>query len=195
MIIQFCGLSGAGKTTLATAAGEKLRKQGLPVEIIDGDEYRETICRNLGFSKNDRCENIRRLAFVAGKLSNHGIISIICAINPYEEIRKEICKAYSNVKTIYVDCSIQTLKQRDTKGLYRKAMLPENHPDKIKNLTGINDPFDVPALPDLYINTGRNSISSCTGTLVEFILQHVFRTKIIQLEFTGSQYHQKISYR
>jgi adenylylsulfate kinase len=195
MIIQFCGLSGAGKTTLAAATGEKLRKQGLPVEIIDGDEYRETICRNLGFSKKDRCENIRRLAFVAGKLSNHGIISIICAINPYEEIRKEICEAYGNAKTIYIDCPVQTLKQRDTKGLYRKAMLPEDHPDKIKNLTGINDPFDVPAHPDLYINTDRNSISNCTGILVDFILQHVFRTKIIQLEFTGLQYYQKISYR
>jgi adenylylsulfate kinase len=195
MIIQFCGLSGAGKTTLARAASEKLKQLSLPVEVIDGDEYRETICSNLGFSRNDRCENIRRLAFVAGKLSAHGIITLICAINPYEEMRNEVRRTYLNVKTIFIDCPVQTLKVRDTKGLYRKALLPDEHPDKIKNLSGINDPFDIPANPDLYIDTSKNSISDCTHSIVEFVLQHVFRTRIIQLEFTGGQYHQKIAYR
>jgi adenylylsulfate kinase len=195
MIIQFCGLSGAGKTTLATATEVKLKKHGLPVEIIDGDEYRETICRNLGFSKNDRCENIRRLAFVAGKLSGHGIITIICAINPYEEVRKEIRETYPNVKTVFIDCPVQTLTQRDTKGLYKRAFLPDNHPDKIINLTGVNDPFDIPPHPDLYVNSDRSSIKDCADSISGFILQHVYRTKIIQLEFSGNRYHQKISYR
>jgi adenylylsulfate kinase len=195
MIIQFCGLSGAGKTTLARATEERLKEHGLPVEIIDGDEYRGTICRNLGFSKQDRCENIRRLAFVAGKLSSHGIVTIICAINPYEEVREEIRKSYPNVKTIHIDCAIPTLQQRDTKGLYRKAFLPDEHPEKIKNLTGVNDPFDIPRRPDLYVNTEHSSIKECADSIANFILHHVFRTKIVQLEFRAGHYRQKISYR
>lgn len=178
MIIQLCGLSGAGKTTLAFASAQKLARYNLPVEIIDGDEYRKSICNNLGFSKSDRYENMRRLAFVASKLSKHNIISIICAINPYEEMRQEIRVMYGDVKIIYVDCPVQTLKQRDTKGLYRKALLPDNHPDKIKNLTGINDPFDIPVNPDLHIETDKYTINNCANIITQFILQNIRHTKI-----------------
>jgi len=90
MIIQFCGMSGAGKTTLAEHTKEKLALLGIPLEIIDADEYRKFIIKDLGFSKNDRCENIRRLAFIADKFSKQNITTIICAINPYEEIRQEV---------------------------------------------------------------------------------------------------------
>ncbi|MBL7742957.1 MAG: adenylyl-sulfate kinase [Chitinophagaceae bacterium] len=192
MIIQFCGLSGAGKTTLAHAVKAKLCKHRLHVEIIDGDEYRETLCKGLGFSKNDRYENIRRMAFVAGKLSQHGIISIICAINPYDHIRKEIRVTYRHVLTVHIDCSIQVLQQRDTKGLYRRAMLPDGHPEKISNLTGINDPFEVPDDPDLHINTEGSSPEVCSVKVAEFILQHIFHTRVIQLEF-GSMSGRKAS--
>lgn len=163
-------MSGVGKTTLSEKVKEKLINAGEKVEVIDGDVYRSTLCKDLGFSKQDRLENIRRLGFVAATLSSHGIIAIICAINPYEEARKELKNSYSQVKTVYVECPVSTLVQRDTKGLYKRAALPENHPDKISNLTGINDDFDIPVNPDLYINTERQDIETCTTHFFNFIL-------------------------
>ena len=169
MIIQFCGMSGAGKTTLAEHTKEKIALLGIPLEIIDADEYRKFIIKDLGFSKNDRCENIRRLAFIADKFSKQNITTIICAINPYEEIRQEIKTKYHNVKTVFINCEITELIKRDTKGLYKKALLPENHKDKIHNLTGINDPFEIPENPDLIINTSIEDVSKSTELLVQFI--------------------------
>lgn len=173
MILQLCGLSGAGKSTLAGLVAERLNAEGIPAEIIDGDEYRGMLCRDLGFSKADRTENIRRLGFVASKLSAHGIVAIISAINPYNEVRAELASSYKEVHTVFVDCSVSSLIKRDTKGLYKKALLPDGHPDKIKNLTGINDPFDIPAQPDLYINTGRKREEACAAALFSFIMQHL----------------------
>jgi len=172
MIIQLCGLSGSGKTTLSKNVREVLSGQGINVEIIDGDEYRKVLCADLGFSKEDRNRNIRRLAFVASKLSKYKIVSIICAINPYEDIRNEITALYPNVKTVFIDCSLDVLISRDTKGLYKKALLPSDHPEKIKNLTGINDPFEIPILPDLVISTHIDSIETATIKLGNFILDN-----------------------
>lgn len=170
MIIQFCGLSGSGKTTLANRAKMLLDERSIKTEIIDGDAYRKIICADLGFSKADRNENIRRLASVADTLAQHQIIPIICAINPYQDVRLEIANKYEQVKTIYISCSLEILIQRDTKQLYRKAMLPANHPEKINNLTGINDPFEIPQHPDLVINTDADSIEASSQKLLQFIL-------------------------
>jgi adenylylsulfate kinase len=177
MIIQFCGLSGSGKSTIARAAETELKKRHIEVEIIDGDEYRATLCNGLGFSRQDRLENIRRLAFVAHQLSKHGIVTVICAINPYEEMRQEISKTYPNVLTAFIDCSVETLKIRDTKGLYQKAFLPAEHPQRINNLTGINDPFDRPANPDIYINTDSETIISCVNKIVSSVTAHLKSSK------------------
>ena len=176
MIIQFCGLSGSGKTTLATAVQQLLRPRGIPVEIIDGDEYRKLLCADLGFSKEDRNQNIRRLAFVASKLSTHNIVAIICAINPYDNIRQEISAKYSNVKTVHIDCDLDTLIQRDTKGLYKKALLPTDHPEKVNNLTGVNDPFDPPEDPDLVISSAKESIAVSAEKLAGFIIAYYATT-------------------
>lgn len=170
MVILLCGLSGAGKTTLAKSVRAKLDAAGIKTEIIDGDEYRQMLFRELGFTKQDRHENIRRLGFIASKFSAHGIITLVSAINPYVELRDELKNAYPNVKTVFVDCSVEKLIERDTKGLYKRALLPEGHPDKIYNLTGINDQFDIPESPDLYLNTGNLDIQECTSLLHEFIL-------------------------
>lgn len=169
MIIQFCGMSGAGKTTLAEHTKNKLTFLNIPIEIIDADEYRKFIIKDLGFSKNDRSENIRRLAFIANKFAQHHIVTIICAINPYEEIRQEIKGNYENVKTVFINCDIPELIKRDTKGLYKKAFLPNDHIDKIHNLTGINDPFEIPKNPDLIINTGKETIENSAEKIVSFI--------------------------
>lgn len=169
MIIQFCGMSGSGKTTLANNVKVLLQERGVNVEIIDGDEYRKALCSDLGFSKTDRNRNIRRLAFVANKLSHYQIVSIICAINPYEDIRQEIKETYKNVKTVFIDCNIDELTRRDTKGLYLKASLPDGHPDKINNLTGVNDPFEVPLNADLIIHSDVESVAESTQKLMNFI--------------------------
>ena len=173
MIIQFCGMSGSGKSTLAQSVKTLLSGQGIPVEIIDGDEYRKILCPDLGFSKADRNQNIRRLAFVAGKLAAHKVVAIICAINPYDEIRQEITTTYPDVKTVFISCEMDELIRRDTKGLYKKAMLPDGHPDKVNNLTGVNDPFEVPEQPDLVIASGEETIEQSTHKLADFIRAHL----------------------
>ncbi len=170
MIIQFCGLSGSGKSTLAVAVKKMLLNKGIAVEIIDGDEYRRELCADLGFSKKDRNENIRRLAFVASRFSAHRIVTIICAINPYQEIREEIAGKYSNVKTVFIDCSIEVLQSRDTKELYARANLPQDHPDHVPNLSGVNDPFEVPEHPDLVIETTHESMEYSAQKLYQFVL-------------------------
>lgn len=170
MIIQFCGLSGSGKTTIANAVQLLLQQSGLRCEVIDGDIYRKNICAGLGFSKADRNENIRRLAFVADILAKYGVITIISAINPYHDIRQEITARYADVKTVYIDCSLNVLMQRDTKKLYQRAMLPAGHPDRVNNLTGVNDVFEQPGNADLILKTDEETIDVSSKKLFEFIL-------------------------
>jgi len=172
MIIQFCGLSGSGKSTLAVNVKKILASRGVNIEIIDGDEYRKILCPDLGFSKEDRNQNIRRLAFVAAKLSQYNVVAIICAINPYDDIRREVASKYANVRTVFIDCNLETLIRRDTKGLYKKAYLPSGHPEKLMNLTGVNDPFEAPSGADLVINSAEESVEESTDKLIEFILRY-----------------------
>jgi len=175
MIIQFCGLSGSGKTTIATLVKELMAAENIPVEIIDGDEYRKVLCADLGFSMADRHTNIRRLAFVAGKLSSYNIVTIICAINPYEAIRREVASTYDQVKTVYIECGMAELMRRDTKGLYKKAMLPEGHPERVSNLTGVNDPFDFPTAPDMVIHSDMETPMESAKKLADLILSYYKR--------------------
>jgi adenylylsulfate kinase len=169
MILLFCGMSGAGKTTIAERVKMKMESLNINVEVIDADEYRNFLFKDLGYSKIDRCENIRRLAFLANKFSQYKIVTIICAISPYEDIREEIKSKYKNVKIIFINCKIPELIKRDTKGLYKKALLPNDHVDKLHNLTGINDPFEIPEKPDIVINTDSNDIETCANDLIKFV--------------------------
>src|SRR5439155_23541254 len=118
-------LSGAGKTTLARSVKTSLEKEGLPVEIIDGDNYRKTICKDLGFSREDRMENIRRLGSLADSFVQQQRIAIIAAINPYEEVRRELEQKYG-ARTVWIYCPLKVLIERDTKGLYKRAFLPDD---------------------------------------------------------------------
>ncbi len=172
MIIQLCGLSGSGKTTIAYKTRELLTKAGITTEVIDGDEYRKELCSDLGFSQADRNQNIRRLAFVANKLSQHKILTIICAINPYDEVRKEVAIKYKNVKTVFINCNIDTLMLRDTKGLYKRSQLPDNDPNKVTNLTGVNDPFELPLAADLTINTHLEPEDVSVNRFYKFIIDN-----------------------
>ncbi len=170
VLLQMTGLSGAGKTTISGHVKEHLQQIGYKVELIDGDVFRKTLCKDLGFSKEDRCENIRRMGFVADILTRNNIIVIIAAINPYEEVRRELREKYG-AKTIWVSCAIETLKQRDTKGLYRRAFLPENDPEKINNLTGVNDVFEIPENADLVLDTAQESVAQSVQKVINFILK------------------------
>ncbi|MFN8255869.1 MAG: adenylyl-sulfate kinase [Bacteroidales bacterium] len=173
VFIQFTGLSGAGKTTLTILVRNELLKSGYKVEMIDGDEYRKNLCSDLGFSKEDRMRNIRRLGFVGKILLRNEIIVLLSAINPYEEIRKEIKNMAPDIFTVWINCSLEMLIQRDTKGMYHRAMLPDGHPDKIYNLTGVNDPFEIPENPDLIVNTHLETIEESKEKILQFIFNHL----------------------
>jgi adenylylsulfate kinase len=178
LLIQLTGLPGSGKTTIAFTVKEKLAAAGINLEVIDGDEYRKTICNNLGYSYQDRVENLRRLGFVGKLLLKNGIITIISAINPFEKIRKELADNADNVKTVWIKCNLETLIELDPKGLYKRALLPEGHPDKIENFTGINDVYEEPNNPDLIINTDKETPEESSQRLVDFILEYIdSRTK------------------
>ncbi|HCT29787.1 MAG TPA: adenylyl-sulfate kinase [Bacteroidales bacterium] len=173
LLIQLTGLSGSGKTTIAKLVKEKFATQNIQIEIIDGDEYRKTLCKGLGFSYEDRVENLRRLGFVAKLLLKHDVISIISAINPFESIRKELSNFSPKVKTVWVNCDIETLKIRDPKGLYKRALLPDGNPDKVYHFTGISDVYEFSLNPDLILNTDSESPEESANRLFEFILNQI----------------------
>ena len=172
ILIQFTGLSGSGKTTLSVNVANKLKEIGYKVEIIDGDIYRKEICKDLGFSKKDRLENIRRLFFVGKTLVKFDVIVLMAAINPYEELRDELRK-FNFVRTVYLNCSIDTVIKRDTKGLYKRALLPDSDKNKIRNFTGISDIYQTPKNPDLIIQTEKDNIEDSARVLIDFILKQL----------------------
>ncbi|MBC8051663.1 MAG: adenylyl-sulfate kinase [Sphingobacteriaceae bacterium] len=170
LLIQFTGLSGAGKTTLALAVKEKCARRNIPLEVIDGDECRKTISKDLGFTRKDREENIRRLGVLANSYRQKASVSIIAAINPFETSREELRQLY-NAPVVWIDCHIKSLIARDTKGLYRRALLPEYDIGKLRNLSGINDFFEPPAEAELIIKTDKESIEESAGKIYSFILE------------------------
>ena len=169
MIIQLTGLSGAGKTTLAEGVKYLLEKNPLKVVIIDGDVYRKTLCKDLGFSKEDRQENIRRLGAAAFSFKDQADIIMIAAINPFEDTRNELKEKYGT-KTVWIKCNMPVLIERDTKGLYKRALLHDDHPDKLFNLTGVNDTYETPASPDLVIDTSTSTPAQCIRQFYEFLI-------------------------
>lgn len=173
LIIFFTGLSGVGKTTLANLVKEELTKIGFPTEVLDGDICRKYISKDLGFSMEDRIINLKRLAFIANILYRNNIITIIAAINPYENIRKTLFEENQLTKTVWIKCDLKTLINRDKKGLYKRALLPDNDPNKIHNFSGINDVYDVPQSPDLIVDTGKEDISASKNKILEFLLETI----------------------
>lgn len=163
------GLSGAGKSTLATLLKRGLEEKGIPAEVLDAEVYRQTINNDLGFSLADRKENIKRLGLMANEICQKGVVAIIAAINPFEETRNDLKRKY-NARTIWIRCDLTTLIHRDTKGLYKRALLPNDDPQKIMNLSGVNDPFDTPLSADLIVDTSLNDEEISRQQLLRYVL-------------------------
>lgn len=151
--IWFTGLSGAGKSTLAEALEQRLRGRGRNVEILDGDVVRTHLSKGLGFSREDRDTNIKRIAFVCSLLTRNGAVCISAAISPYREARAWARAEIGNFVEIYVKCSLDVCRQRDVKGLYK--LVDEG---KIKNFTGVDDPYEEPEHPELIIESDRETV-------------------------------------
>ncbi len=150
--IWFTGLSGAGKSTLSQILYERLKQNGARVELLDGDVVRTNLSKGLGFSKEDRDTNIRRIGFVCDLLSRNGVIAIAAAISPYREIRREVRAKIRNFVEVFVECPLEVLVQRDVKGLYKKALAGE-----IKNFTGVSDPYEPPEHPEVVVHTDKET--------------------------------------
>jgi len=166
-VIFFTGLSGSGKTTLAEALAEKIKKErGIPITILDGDNVRTFLSSELGFSKEHRDLNIRRIGFVAAEIAKHGGFVICCPIAPYESVRQEVRKIVENnggkFILIYVSTPISECEKRDTKGLYRKA-----RDGIIKNFTGISDPYEIPCKADVILDTTNATVNHCVHYILE----------------------------
>ncbi len=150
--LWFTGLSGAGKTTVSKVVEKTLRERGLRVEILDGDVVRTHLSKGLGFSREDRDTNIRRIAFVSLLLSRNGVAVLVAAISPYRAIRDEAREMIGNFVEVFVKCPLDVCIERDVKGLYEKAIKGE-----IKEFTGVSDPYEEPLSPELVVETHQES--------------------------------------
>jgi len=151
-VLWFTGMSGAGKSTVSGLLAERLRALGAKVEVLDGDEVRQHLSKGLGFSKEDRDENIRRIGFVCELLARNGVIAIAAAISPYRAVREELRARIPAFVEVYAECPVEVLAGRDVKGLYRKAQAGE-----IGQFTGISDPYEPPLHPEITIRSAEET--------------------------------------
>lgn len=159
--IWFTGLSGAGKTTLAQKLVPALKARGHKVELLDGDVVRTNLSKGLGFSKEDRDTNIRRIGFVCNLLSRNGVVAVASAISPYRDVRDEVRENIGSFVEVYVECPIPVLAERDVKGLYKKALAGE-----IKNFTGVDDPYEAPLKAEVTVHSDKESVDESLGKIV-----------------------------
>ena len=159
--VWFTGLPSAGKTTVANRLHGALGERGRKVEVLDGDVVRTHLSKGLGYSKEDRDTNIRRIGFVCKLLSRNGVVAIAAAISPYREVRDEVREMIGDFAEVYVKCPLEVLQQRDVKGLYAKALRGE-----IPNFTGVSDPYEEPLNPEVLLETDRETEEESLAKLV-----------------------------
>ena len=146
-------MSGAGKSTVSDMLMDRFRAAGAKVELLDGDVVRTNLSQGLGFSREDRDTNVRRIGFVAELLSRNGVIAVVAAISPYRATREEVKAKIASFVEVFVDCPLEVLAARDVKGLYKKALAGE-----VGNFTGISDPYEAPLNPDVVVRSDRETV-------------------------------------
>lgn len=164
--LWFTGLSGSGKSTLAERVRDTLLERGMKVEVLDGDEVRTNLSKGLGFSKEDRDTNIRRIGWVCHLLTRNDVVAISAAISPYKAIRDENRKLIGRFVEVFCECDLDTLKDRDPKGLYEKALNGE-----IKNFTGVSDPYEAPEKAEVVVNTASEDIDASVNRIIATLEQ------------------------
>jgi adenylylsulfate kinase len=165
-VIWFTGLSGSGKTTIAHIVEDKLLEAGAPIEILDGDVVRENLSKGLGFSKEDRDVNIRRIAFVAHLLQRNGVFVITAAISPYRAIREEARAMIKDFIEVYAEAPLEVCEERDVKGLYAKARAGE-----IKGFTGVDDPYEPPSGAEVTCHTDKETPEESAEKVIQKLLE------------------------
>ena len=160
------GLSGAGKSTLATALADELRRGGVRVETLDGDEVRQNLSKGLGFSREDRDTNIRRIGYVAKLLTRNGVVVISAAISPYRAVRNDVRREIGAFVEVHVKASLEECIRRDTKGLYARALAGE-----IAQFTGVSDPYEEPLTPELVIDTEREDVATSATRVIDRLIE------------------------
>jgi adenylyl-sulfate kinase len=174
--LWFTGLSGSGKSTIAHLVGPALDERGCIVEYLDGDTVRTHLSKGLGFTKEDRDTNIERIGWVASRLTRHGAAVIAAAISPYEEIRRKnrvLVEEFGPYIEVYVGASVEECARRDVKGLYAKAFAGE-----IKGFTGVDDPYEIPVSPDVFLDTEQLTPAQAAGVVI---------AKLEELGLVGSE--------
>ena len=167
--VWFTGLSGAGKSTIAERLLAVLGERGINCELLDGDVVRTNLSKGLGFSKEDRDTNIRRIGFVSNLLTRNGVVSIVSAISPYREVRDEVRREIGRFIEVHVHASLDELVRRDVKGLYEKALKGE-----IPNFTGVSDPYEAPPSPEVLVNTEEETIEESLGKVLSALQERGF---------------------
>jgi len=160
--LWFTGLPCSGKTAVANKVAEALRERGLRVERLDGDIVRQSLTRDLGFSKEDRNENIRRVTFVAKLLTRNGVAVLTSFISPYREIREHARQEIGSFVEVYVKCPVEVCIERDTKGMYEKAIKGE-----IKEFTGVSDPYEEPLNPEILLESDKETLEESTNKVIQ----------------------------
>lgn len=168
-VLWFTGLPGSGKTTLAEKLKSILVSNGHRVEILDGDEIRKGLSKDLGFSKEDREKHNERVMFVAKLLSRNGVVTLVPLISPFREVRKKARGEIDNFIELYVDCSLDTAIKRDPKGLYKKALAGE-----ITNLTGIQDPYEKPLHAELTVDTDNQTVDESAAEVLDYLQKNSY---------------------
>jgi adenylylsulfate kinase len=175
-VIWLTGLPGSGKTTIAKALYPRLKESGFKAELLDGDIVRKELSPELGFTKQDREIHARRVVYLSKILSRNGIISIVSLISPYREFRR-FARSETNMNNnfyeVYVKCSLETCIARDPKGLYKKALSGE-----IKDLTGLQDPYEEPDNPEIIVDTERQPLEECINVILGTVLQKKYNNNI-----------------
>ena len=160
--LWFTGLSGAGKTTVGEIVEKELKERGLRVEVLDGDIVRTNLSKGLGFSREDRNINVLRIGFVANLLTRNGVAVIVSAISPYKEARDQVRRRIIDFVEVFVDVPLEVAAERDVKGLYKKAFAGE-----IEQFTGVSDPYEPPAAPDLILKTDEETPEESARKVIE----------------------------